>query len=229
MRNWCRSALSSRCRLGAGAVRTPSLPVRLRRLRRGLGGMHRVLLSTVVALMVAVPTSAASKRAGSTSAQAAHAAFRHWLQRRFGQVHGYSTCPPGQAFGGSMFYCQAEFRLNRAWHLVSAVANSSTGAPAITHPRTIHWMRHWSRYSSRFPAVFNAPGVASVNGPAYDWAWIVSGAYYNGSQRHHSSFTDVGYDGNSTGLLRFYRFHCHVRGPLIYCANAFGDAIRYKP
>jgi hypothetical protein len=229
MSNSCKSALWSMCRPDTGAVWTPSSLVRLRFLRRGFGGMHRVLLGTVVALMVAVATFAASASAGSSSAQAAQAAFRHWLNGRFGQLHGYSTCPPGQAVGGSMFYCQAEFRLNRAWHLVLADVNISNGAPAITHPRTMRWMRRWSRYSSHFPAVFSAPGVASVNGPAYDWAWIVSGAYNIGWQRHRSSFTDIGYDGSSTGLLRFYRFQCHVRGPLIYCANAFGDAIRYKP
>jgi hypothetical protein len=34
---------------------------------------------------------------------------------------------------------------------------------------------------------------------------------------------------NSTGLGRFFIFRCVVRGDLVTCRNAFGDAMRYRP
>ena len=98
----------------------------------------------------------------------------------------------------------------------------------ISRARDHSWFRRWSSYSRRPLAGFDTPGKASVNSPAFDWAFLALGAG-DGWKRGRKSFSVNSYDGDSAGLRRFFVFRCGVRGALVTCRNAFGDAMRYRP
>jgi TolB protein len=70
--------------------------------------------------------------------------------------------------------------------------------------------------------------VASVNGPAFDWAWLGQQIYYDW-KRHEVRFSGWACDGQCGGWQRIFVFHCAASGPLVTCANALGDSIRYRP
>jgi hypothetical protein len=87
------------------------------------------------------------------------------------------------------------------------------------------WNRHWWPYSRHWIAG-GPPGIASVNSNAYGWGFLASGVVRLKDGAHAKI---LGYDGDSTGLARFYRFTCSRRGAVITCRNALGDAMRYRP
>jgi hypothetical protein len=64
-----------------------------------------------------------------------------------------------------------------------------------------------------------------VNGPAYDWGWLAGGA---GDIKDGQTRQVDAYDGNDTGLTRFFIFTC-TRRREITCMNKLGDAMRYRP
>jgi hypothetical protein len=124
--------------------------------------------------------------------------------------------------------CAAEFRSRQTWHFVDATARLSGGRVVIRKADGLAWTRRWSKYVRRSLPGADTPGKASVNGRAYDWRWLAAGAY-DGWKRGRRTFTVNAYDGYSTGLGRFYLFRCVVRGDVVTCRNAFGDAMRYRP
>jgi hypothetical protein len=65
-----------------------------------------------------------------------------------------------------------------------------------------------------------------VNGPAYEWGWLATGA---GNLRAGKTRRVDALDGSVTGLTRFYFSTCSARSGLITCRNALGDAMRYRP
>src|SRR5918912_1766692 len=163
--------------------------------------------------------------AGPPSPAAATRAFGRWLEHRYTRPAGYWTCPRAQRVGNRAD-CLAEFRSWQKWHLVGASARLSGGRIVISHVHDEAWVRRWSRYVHRSLPGADSPGRSSVNGPAFDWPWLVGGVY-DGWRHGRKSFAVNAYDGYSTGLGRFFVFRCVVRGDLVTCRNAFGDAMRY--
>lgn len=125
--------------------------------------------------------------------------------------------------------CLAEVHTGRRWHQVSASATRSNGEVWIDRVSGETWTRHWSPYSRHYilrsqePQV---PGVVSVNGSAYDWGWLASAA---STVKDGQARLIDGYDGNDSGMTRFFIFTCSRRKELITCRNALGDAMRYRP
>jgi len=159
---------------------------------------------------------------------AATRAFGRLLHHRFGDVHGYWTCPRGQAAGPNEIDCLGEVRIGGRFHQTFARADTSRPVVRFTLVQDVAWTRRWSRYSRTVLENRHAPGTASVNSPAYDWGWIALGA--NASKREGRTFTVDGRDGpTNNGLERFYTFRCRVTGRLIGCTNQLGDSIRYRP
>ena len=165
--------------------------------------------------------------AGPPSPAAATRAFGRWLQHRYVRPVGYWTCPRAQAFENRAA-CAAEVRVGKRWHFVDASARLRGGRVAISRVDEVVWTRRWSTYVRRSLPGADTPGKASVNGRAYDWRWLAAGAY-DGWRRGRRTFTANAYDGYWRGLGRFYLFRCAVRGGLITCRNALGDAMRYRP
>ena len=156
-------------------------------------------------------------------------AFGRWLHRRYGSAQGAWTCPAAQRFGNRID-CLAEMRVAETRHLTFASATLSGAHVVFSRIRDNAWVRHWSPYSRRYligPQSFNVPGKASENSPAFDWAFIAQGAA--AEWRRHRAFQVNGYDGYALGWRRFFDFACSVHGRLVVCANAFGDAMRYRP
>ena len=176
--------------------------------------------------MAALLLSAAAA-AGPPSSAAATRAFGRWLQHRYVRPAGYWTCPRAQTVG-SRADCAAEFRVGQTWHFVDATARLSAGRVVIRKADEVVWVRRWSKWTHRSLPGAETPGKASVNGRAYDWRWLAAGVY-DGWRRGRRSFTANAYDGYWLGLGRFYLFRCVVRGDLVTCRNALGDAMRYRP
>jgi hypothetical protein len=197
--------------------------------------MMRMLLRSLPALVIlamAISNASAGSKATDVSQPApsptaATQAFGHWLNTTYGQVQGYWTCPPGQIFGQKIF-CQAEVRVGQTWHLTSATATLFDGRVVFPKNSDQAWVRRWSAYSRHYlvrGGAYTVPGLISVNGPAFDWAWLALGAHAN--WKHHRTFHLDGYDGMGKGLMRFYDFACSVRQNTVSCRNVFGDAMRY--
>jgi hypothetical protein len=56
----------------------------------------------------------------------------------------------------------------------------------------------------------------------------VLGVDYLCRQKHRESCSAYGLDGQWSGYGLFFKFRCHVRGPLITCRNELGDALRWR-
>ena len=165
--------------------------------------------------------------AGPPSPATATRAFGHWIEKRYAGARGYWTCPAGQVFGRDAD-CWAEIRVGRRRHLVTATASVSGGRVVFSRAHDQTWVRRWSKYSRRPIAGFGTPGEASVNSPAFDWAFLAAGAYGKWKDGRRS-FRVNSHDGDGTGLGKFFIFGCAARGDLVTCRNAFGDAMRYRP
>jgi len=163
---------------------------------------------------------------GPPSPAAATRAFGHWLQKRYVAPKGYWTCPADQRFDNRAD-CTAEVRVGQKHHFVEATGRLSRGRVVFSRVHDEAWVRRWSRYSHRPIAGFDTPGKASVNSPAFDWAFLAQGLQRPAESR--TSFRVNSHDGYSAGLGKFFIFRCVVRGDLATCRNAFGDAMRYKP
>lgn len=98
----------------------------------------------------------------------------------------------------------------------------------LTNRSAQSWVRHWWPYSRHFilRSHEQVPGVVSVNSPAYDWGWLATCAR---EVRPGRTSRCNAYDGNSTGLSRFYTFTCARHGHVVTCKNRLGDAMRYRP
>jgi hypothetical protein len=88
--------------------------------------------------------------------------------------------------------------------------------------------RQWSPYSASVIRGFAVPGVASVNGPYYDWPFV-AGYAFDAWQHNRKVFKAWGFDGPSKGLDKFYSFTCRVTDAVIQCANVLGDSMKYLP
>lgn len=188
-----------------------------------------VLVTLAVALTATAPSAGATPRHAPGRA-AATAAFGRLLHDLYGGTRGYWTCL-AQPFDGRRD-CLAEVHTGREWHRVAMSARIRNGVIAfmtLTNAAAQSWVRHWWPYSRRFilrSGIPNVPGVASVNSPAYDWGWLAACA--GGVQSDRTSKCGA-YDGNSTGLTRFYTFTCTRHARLVTCTNRLGDAMRYRP
>jgi hypothetical protein len=190
----------------------------------------RVLVALIAAVVTAAalltPVSIASPIAAPAPAKAT-AAFGRWLQARYGDVHGYWTCPRAQTIG-TRIDCLAEVQAGRTWHQTAASATLRGSRIIFSHAFDSTWVRHWWPYSRRFiiRSHEDPPGVISVNSSAYDWGWIALGAL---STKPGQTVRVDGYDGMGAGWFRFFTFSCTAHGGLITCANALGDAMHYRP
>jgi hypothetical protein len=182
--------------------------------------------AAVVAVLALAAPSVAS--AGLTSARATRA-FVQWLDQRYSSTpHGYWTCPAAQIYTGTQAFCVAEVRVGSRLHWVQAAPTVTAGGIVVQYGYDRAWTRRWSRYSARPIAGFNTPGVAAVNSPAYDWAWLAAGVFYAWTQ-HRTQFVAGSYDGNAAGLSVLTDFRCRVARSVIQCANALGDSMKYVP
>ena len=87
------------------------------------------------------------------------------------------------------------------------------------------WVRHWWPFSRHFilrSDESQVPGEISVNSPAYDWGFLAECA-------GNLPFRCDAYDGNGTGLFRFFLFTCSGSRDLVTCTNRLGDSMRYRP
>jgi hypothetical protein len=187
----------------------------------------RVSVATSVLLLITT-ASAVAAATGPPSPASASRAFGSWLHDHYGNVQGYRTCPRAQSFGNEIS-CLAEVRVGKTWHLISADARLSGGHVVFPRHFDKRWARHWSPYTRLYleKGGFTLPGRVSVNGPAFDWAWLALGAH--DKWKHHRVFHLQGYDGHWTGFERIFDFTCTVRQNLVSCRNVFGDAMRYIP
>jgi hypothetical protein len=206
--------------------------------RRGAAAIILICVATMVAILasgslaaesgVVSPTSSPT-RTGPPNPAAATQAFGRWLHGRWKSVRGYWTCPLAQRYDNRID-CLAEVHVAETRHLIAATATLSGGHVVFSRIRDTAWVRRWSPYSRRYltgPQSFNLPGKASENSPAFDWAFIALGAA--GEWQRYRAFHTPGYDGYAKGWSRFFDFACSVHGKLVLCANAFGDAMRYRP
>jgi hypothetical protein len=194
--------------------------------------MRGVVVVIATSFAIVLVTASASARTtatpyGAPSPTAATTAFGRWLQDTYGNVLGYWTCPLGQT-NGQQISCLAEVHVGRTWHMTSA--NATLSGSRVTFPKNYDtsWVRHWSPYSKHYlvrGGGYTVPGLISVNGPAYDWAWLALGA--RAYWKHHRTFHLDGLDGMGKGLMRFYDFTCAVQQNMVSCHNVFGDALRY--
>lgn len=190
----------------------------------------RVVLAFVAVLLVTASASARSTAhaSGAPSPTAAEQAFGRWLRDTYGTTaQGYWTCPAGQTYG-SQIYCLAEIHVGQTLHMTSATAALSGKGVIFPKNSDTSWVRHWSAYGKHYlvrGGGYTVPGLISVNGPAYDWAWLALGA--RAYWKHHRSFHLDGYDGQGKGLMRFYDFACAVQQNVVSCHNVFGDGMRY--
>lgn len=188
--------------------------------------MKPAVLTLALALTLAVVPGASASHAPTSAA--ASAAFGRLLHQRYGDVHGFWTCPIAGDVIGARTSCLAEVRAGQTWHQTSALAGLRSGHVVISQIVDTAWVRHWWPYSRHFilrshePLV---PGVISVNSPAYDWGFLAQCA---GSGSGHPYRCDA-YDGNGTGLFRFFLFTCSGSRDLVTCTNRLGDSMRYRP
>ncbi len=180
-------------------------------------------VAAALVLLGAVP-AAASARLTSASALSA---FRGWISSRLPGARGYATCPQAQIFGNQGI-CLAEVKSAGRFHMLHAAPTLRHGRIVLLYKSDTAWSRRWSRFSQRVIAGFGTPGSASVNSPAYDWAWLASHAHYDW-RRHLRSFSVVDFDGDSSGFEHLFTFHCRAGRRTITCTNALGDSIRYRP
>jgi Tol biopolymer transport system component len=205
---------------------------------------HGRVLTGVAVLVVSILCSAPSSSAGVSrehaavsrarpaangppSPTAATTALGQWLRDRYGDIHGFWTCPVEQLYG-DYIDCLAEVEAGTTWHLTGARATLSGSQVVFSKPGDQAWTRKWSPYGSAVIRGFGVPGLASVNSPAFDWAFL-SGAMYDGWKKHKTRFVGGACDGPCGGWDRFFAFHCSIIGTLVTCVNAQGDAIRYRP
>jgi hypothetical protein len=178
-------------------------------------------------MLLLATASAPAAATGPPSPAAAKRAFGQWLHDRYGDVHGYWTCPRAQAFGDEAS-CLAEVRVGKTWHLTSADARLSGGRVVFPRHYDKRWVRRWSPYTRvHSERGFTVPGRVSVNGTGFDWAWLALGA--EDLRKRHRTFHLQGSDGHWTGFERIFDFACTVGSKVVTCHNAFGDAMRYRP
>jgi hypothetical protein len=190
------------------------------------GGYLRACATTVAAGLVLVCAAPAAAGGRLTSASEL-SAFHRWISSRYPGAHGYSACPQAQIFRNQGI-CLAEVKAGRTWHMLHAAPTLKHGRIVLLYQYDTAWTRRWSRFSRSVIAGFHTPGTASVNSPAYDWAFLAQAAHFD--WRHHrTSFSIIDYDGPSSGFEHLFTFDCHVRGRTIACRNALGDAIHYRP
>lgn len=171
--------------------------------------------------------AAAPPALGPPSVAQATRAFESWVRHRYRDVRGYWTCPIMQVTGNDA-PCYAEVTSAGVHHLVGATARLSESRVTFVKPFDESWRRAWSPFSARYFGGFRVPGVASVNSPAFDWAFLGRGLY-DAWKKHAARFTAYGQDGMIGGLERFFRFQCSASAASVVCVNAFGDALRYRP
>ncbi len=189
-------------------------------------------LATVVVVAIVFPWLLSSSGLAANAGKKHRAAratrdFRHLLHQRYGTFRGYIICPAGQMFGTEVD-CQAEFRQGTTWYRAYAIGNVGTDPTSFSHFFSDSWKRRWSSYSAASIRGFHTPGVASVNTPYYDWAFLAANAYQLWKKHRQSAVVDA-FDGNVTGFRHFENFHCTFRPRRVFCTNAFGDAMRYRP
>jgi hypothetical protein len=195
-----------------------------------LRSWRRPMKATVLAVTFTLTFVAASHASPQNvpTSRAATRAFGQLLHQRYGEVHGFWTCPGAQIVKGPGITCLAEVRAGSSWHRTSATAILSGGHILFSQRVDTAWRRHWWPYSRHFILRSNepqVPGVISVNSPAYDWGFLAECAQglTNGSRRCDA------YDGDGTGLFRFFNFTCSGHAGLVTCTNALGDSMRYRP
>lgn len=166
--------------------------------------------------------------AAQVTAAQADAVFAGWLNQHFRhRTHTYATCPDFYPTGPVV--CQAEFKQGRFWYAASLNVSLAGGRLVVAYPSYQRWLRRWSAYSARIlSGVGKIPGVASVNSPDFDWAWLAAQLYQHW-QRHEQTFSGDSYDGDSRGLDTFFVFFCQAASDHVICANKLGDAIYWLP
>jgi Tol biopolymer transport system component len=191
-----------------------------------------VSLAVLAAVLeVAFPLGAAALAAsppaiGPPSVGQATRAFAAWLRDRYPGAVGYWSCPIEQVVGSDA-ECLAEVTNKGLRHLVGATATLAGNRVVFLKPSDTAWRRRWSAYSASYLRGFQIPGQASVNSPAFDWAFLAKD-FEMRLKRQTKSFSGVAYDGDSAGFERLFVFNCAVSRTLLTCRNSLGDAIRYQ-
>jgi hypothetical protein len=174
-------------------------------------------------------TSSPPKLSGPPTPAAATRAFGRWLHVRHGDIHGWWSCPVEQLYGDAID-CLGEFRVGTTHHSTFARASLSHGRIVFSKVSDASWVRRWTKFSGRFlrrGGVKVVPGLASENGPAFDWGWLALGVEAN--WKRHRPFHLYALDGPGGWPKRFFDFTCTVRNTLVTCTNSFGDSMRYLP
>jgi hypothetical protein len=188
--------------------------------------MKATVLALTLALTLTIVPGASASHAPTSAI--ASPAFGRLLHQRYGDVHGFWTCPIAGDTIGDRTSCLSEVRAGQTWHQTSALAGMRGGRVVFSQIVDTPWVRHWWPYSRRFILLSDmpeVPGVISVNSPAYDWGFLAECA--RGISGH--PFVCDAYDGNGTGLFKLFLFTCSGSRQLVTCTNRLGDSMRYRP
>lgn len=183
--------------------------------------------ATATSIYVGTPPPSSSHPPAQLTSATELSALLHWISSRYANAHGYWTCPSAQMNAGIGF-CYAEIKAGARFHFLAATAKLEGNQVVLSSKSDTSWRRHWSRFTRHVIAGTGASGVASVNSPVYDWAWLAAGAEY-GWRQHRRVFSANAFDGGSQGFGKFFSFRCHVHGRTITCTNSLGDSMRYRP
>jgi hypothetical protein len=187
---------------------------------------RRASVVAVAAALALAPATAGAATARAPDPASATRAFGRLLHERYGTIRGYWTCPAAQVVKDRID-CLAEVHARSTWHQTGSSARLVGGRIVFGNVDDQMWTRRWSPYSRRFiiRSGVDVPGAMSVNSPAYDWGFLAEAV---GRLQPGGTLRAQAYDGYATGWMRFFRFTCSNRGGLVTCANALGDAMRYR-
>lgn len=152
------------------------------------------------------------------------------------------ACPEIYETGGSYSICFAEYRLGARWHLMGGAVRIKANVPTARITSDEGSRRRWVKCNLRpwnrtAPSSARIPGTLVSNndcgreapqsdiyfvGQELDPIWLV--------HHPHTRVRSVGWQfAQSGGFQAIGRYSCNKRRGTCRCANAVGDAFRYRP
>ena len=187
-----------------------------------------ISLALAALALVGACEAFAARSVRTPTPREATAAFAALIASRYPDQRGLRRCAPVD-YSKTELACWAELSKGKRRRMVSATASAPDSAIVFTRVRSRSWTRRWTPVPARVVRSFGAPGTASANSPAYDWAFLI-GFAYDAFERHKLPAASVAVDGDRSGMPdAMFRFRCSLDGRLITCTNALGDALRYTP
>jgi hypothetical protein len=162
------------------------------------------------------------------SPQADAAAFLGRIGHGVPPVENGYVCPAVEIFEGHSG-CFAEYNAGGRWHLVSGTVTTSGDSYAVATYFSRSWVRRWVRASRACLRTYRLAGQLESNygGCA---AGQLAGDVATELRLSHRVPRRVGWHGTDTaGFDPMALFRCRRSSGAAICANAVGDAFRYRP